>query len=455
VDATAQMFLNAGLKTGDRVIILTDSAPPSAIAYLAAMRAGLISVPIDRAYFEQNARDLFPHLVPSAIWMRRENETSVSLPDGIRKIVGVKANPESGFHWPWFEAGLASLMVTSGSTGHPKFVMVSHANLIANTEDIVRSQNLASGDRALLILPINYCFGASVMHSHLRVGGDVVFDSRFMFPDKVLASLVKWKCQTFAGVPTTYKTLLSRSKFLEMKFPALKRLLQAGGRLEEEIVRKIVSHVSPSEFLIMYGQTEATARLTTLGFADFQRKLGSVGRPLDCVEIEIRKSDQSPAEKVPRGVEGELWARGASICQGYWATERSEKFVDGWLRTEDLAVQDADGFVWIRGRKSDFIKMKGIRVGLRDVEFLIRREFPEVDMIVAQTDFHEEAGESVRLYLVLHSEDAEFARRFKAFVVSRWVCTGAFVVASIPLGSSGKVSHEKLEGMKANARQLI
>ena len=127
------------------------------------------------------------------------------------------------------DSDLAALMATSGSTGVPRFVMVSHGNLIANTEAIIRSQQLANDERAMLILPVSYCFGASVMHTHLYQGGGVVFDRRFMFPDKVLHAIAQFACTTFAGVPTAYNVLLRRSNIRQIAMPALRRFL-AGWR---------------------------------------------------------------------------------------------------------------------------------------------------------------------------------------------------------------------------------
>ena len=120
-------------------------------------------------------------------------------------------------------------MATSGSIGIPRFVMLSHGNLIANTEAIIRSQQLASDERAMLILPVSYSFGASVMHTHLYQGGEVVYDRRFMFPDKVLHAIAQFGCTTFAGVPTVYNVLLRRSQIRQIAMPGLRHFLQAGG----------------------------------------------------------------------------------------------------------------------------------------------------------------------------------------------------------------------------------
>ena len=144
-------------------------------------------------------------------------------------------------------------MPTSGSTGVPRLVKVTHGNLIANTEAIIRSQSLGTDESAMLILPLSYCFGASVVHTHLYQGGGIVFDSRFMFPDKVLRAINNCACTTFAGVPTVYKILLGRSSIRSIPLPGLRRFLQAGGALDTQSIQgarhrphgEVLRHVRP------------------------------------------------------------------------------------------------------------------------------------------------------------------------------------------------------------------
>ena len=159
---------------------------------------------------------------------------------------------------------LAALMATSGSTGAPRFVMVSHGNLIANTEAIIRSQGLASDDRAMLVLPLSYCFGASVLQTHLYQGGSVVFDRRFMFPDKVLHAISELGCTTFAGVPTVYNVLLRRSEIRADRAARFAALFAGWGRLGSAENRRDAGGSSFDAFYVMYGQTEATARISCM-----------------------------------------------------------------------------------------------------------------------------------------------------------------------------------------------
>src|SRR5208337_5366385 len=178
-------------------------------------------------------------------------------------------------------------MATSASTGIPRFVMISHGNLIANTEAIIRSQQLTHDERAMLILPVSYCFGASVLHTHLYQGGGVVFDRRFMFPDKVLRSMAQLGCTTFAGVPTVYNVLLRRSNLRRTDLPRLRRFLQAGGSLAPQRIKEMREAVPSANFYVMYGQTEATARISCMEPERWDEKAGSVGRPLDNLTVRI------------------------------------------------------------------------------------------------------------------------------------------------------------------------
>ena len=293
---------------------------------------------------------------------------------------------------------LAALMATSGSTGVPRFVMVSHGNLIANTEAIIRSQRLASDEKVMMILPVSYCFGASLLHTHLYQGGGVVFDGRFMFPDKVLHAINKYACTTFAGVPTVYNILLRRSNIRSIEMPSLRRFLQAGGPLAPQRVAEMRAAVPKPEFYVMYGQTEATARISCLDPEHLDEKLGSAGRPLDNLTVRIVDDN---GKDLPAGQVGEIMVKGPSITMGYLnePEETLRVFNHGWLRTGDLAHLDADGYIWIDGRKGTFLKMRGLRVSFAEVETKVAA-VPGVYECAAAAVPHPEAGEALALYVV-------------------------------------------------------
>jgi acyl-CoA synthetase (AMP-forming)/AMP-acid ligase II len=223
-------------------------------------------VPVEDREVRSSAAALLEVTGAKAVWTETALRAGGAVNDRIVQLQGELAEEISGAIAPadCAASDLAALMATSGSTGAPRFVMVTHGNLISNTEAIIRSQGLGSDDRAMLILPLSYCFGASVLHTHLYQGGSVVLDRRFMFPDKVLEAVNQFACTTFAGVPTAYNVLLRRSHVRQIALPGLKRFLQAGGALASQKVREMRSIFSSAGFYVMYGQTEATARISCM-----------------------------------------------------------------------------------------------------------------------------------------------------------------------------------------------
>jgi acyl-CoA synthetase (AMP-forming)/AMP-acid ligase II len=319
---------------------------------------------------------------------------------------------------------------------------VSHGNLIANTEAIIRSQRLGSDERAMLILPVSYCFGASVLHSHLYQGGSVVFDSRFMFPDKVLHATAHYECTSFAGVPTAYNILLRRSNLRTIPLPKLRRFLQAGGALSAESIRQIRSVVPQADFFVMYGQTEATSRIACLPPERLEEKLGSVGVPLDNVNVRIVDADGA---EVAAGCSGEIQVCGESICAGYFdeIEETQLKFRDGWLATGDIASRDRDGFLWITGRKGEFIKMRGVRVGFAEIEAKVAA-IAGVSECAAVAVPHVEAGEALALYIVAAEARADLLQTIRRRLPPAWVCDSIKLIAELPRNSYGKLLRHRL-----------
>ena len=275
----ASGFLSTGMQSGDRILISCDLTPASSLAYLGAMYAGFVPVLVDERALELSGESLFHKARAKGMWAADKVGFDWAHKKGIPAFNGeFEARPALSLPpAPCAEGDLAALMPTSGSTGVPCLVMVSHANLLANTAAIVRSQRLGTDERAMLVMPVSYCFGASVLHTHLWQGGGVVFDSRFMFPDKVLRSINDHGCTTFAGVPAVYNILLRRSNLRSIPLPGLRRFLQAGGALAPDSVSEIRNIVPSAEFFVMYGQTEATARISCLPSDRLSEKLGSVG----------------------------------------------------------------------------------------------------------------------------------------------------------------------------------
>jgi acyl-CoA synthetase (AMP-forming)/AMP-acid ligase II len=440
-------FLSNGMQRGDRILISCDLSAASSLAYLGAMYAGLVPVLVDERALEISGEALFNKTRAKGIWTASRVGLDWANKKGFPALHGkfdacpVHSLPPA----PCAESDLAVLMPTSGSTGVPCLVMVSHGNLLANTAAIVRSQRLGTAERAMLIMPVSYCFGASVLHTHLWQGGGVVFDSRFMFPDKVMRSINDYGCTTFAGVPAVYNILLRRSNLRSIPLPGLRRFLQAGGALTPDSVQEMRNIVPTAEFFVMYGQTEATARISCLPSDRLSEKLGSAGLPLDNLEVRIVDDE---GRELPEGQAGENQVRGPSICSGYFedpeATER--KFADGWLKTGDYACRDHEGYLWIKGRADEFVKMRGIRVSFAEVEAKVAAT-PGVDECAAAAVQHPEAGEAVVLFVVTTGGESGVVENIRHRLPPQWTCASIRVVAELPKTANGKIARSKLRTM--------
>jgi acyl-CoA synthetase (AMP-forming)/AMP-acid ligase II len=433
-------FLSAGLLPGERVIISCELSPHSTVAYLGAMFAGLVPVPIEARYFQTSGESLYLKIRARAVWASEKSQCAWAEQAGAICFSGLwpECAGDSLAPTPRAPNDLAALMPTSGSTGAPRLVQVTHGNLIANTEAIARSQSLGNNECAMLILPLSYCFGASVVHTHLYQGGGIVFDSRFMFPDKVLRAINTYGCTTFAGVPTVYVVLMKRSSLRAIPLPGLKRFLQAGGALDAGTIQTICGIVPSSRFIVMYGQTEATARISCLPPHRLNEKAGSAGVPLD--NLEIRVVDELERE-LPKTQSGEIWVKGPSISPGYFEDpeETKRKFYDGWLRTEDVGCLDEDGYLWIKGRKGDFMKIRGVRISYAEVEACVSAT-PGVSECAAVSVPHSEAGEALALYLVPENGATGLQDRVRQSLPPHWTCVAIHLVATLPRTSNGKIA---------------
>lgn len=268
------------------------------------------------------------------------------------------------------ESDLASLVYTSGSTGRPKGVMLTHRNLMSNTESIAGYLGLTADDRMLTVLPFHYVYGQSLFYTHFLRGGSVIIDNRFAYPNVVLDTMAAMEATGFAGVPSSLVILLEKSNFRNLRkgsFPSLRYVTQAGGHLSAAWQVKASEAFAPARFFVMYGATEAAPRLTFLDPARLPEKAGSIGKAIPGVEVFV--ADEA-GNRLPPGAVGEIAARGPNIMAGYWRDPQgtAEVLRNGLYFTGDLGREDAEGFLFIEGRSRDFIKVGGNRVGAKEIE---------------------------------------------------------------------------------------
>ena len=462
VESAARLLLSRGGTRQDRVAILAENGVFFVVSYLAVIRAGMVAVPLQtdespettiRILQETNARTLLVsprHATQVNGWAPLAHVSILGGPD-LAASDGSRTEPLPDMD-PTRD--LASLMFTSGSTGQPKGVMVTHGNIACNTRDIVSYLGLSPTDRTLAVLPFYYCFGLSVLHSQLAAGATLIINNQFMYPEKVLQEINDRACTGLAGVPSTFQILLRKSRFLRSTFPSLRWLQQAGGRLPNPCILEIVEAFPHVRFYVMYGQTEATARLSYLPPERLHDKLGSIGRGLPSTRLDVLRPDGTRV--APGGGEvGEIVASGRNVTLGYWndPQETAKYFRDGKLYTGDLAHIDADGFIYIVERARDIIKSGGNRVSASEIEDVIAevRDVLEVAVVGAADEI---LGEAIVAFVAVSDTAVAPSPEVLAHCRQRlpaWKTPHAVVhVRQLPHSGSGKVMKANLKSFAAD-----
>jgi acyl-CoA synthetase (AMP-forming)/AMP-acid ligase II len=224
-----------------------------------------------------------------------------------------------------------------------------------------------------------------------------------MFLGNIIRDLKEYKCTGFAGVPSHFQILLRKSdSFKKTIFPDLKYVTQAGGKLAPIFIDEFRESFPGVKFIVMYGQTEATARLSYLPPELYEKKKGSMGKGIPGVELKVVNEK---GEKVKPGETGEVIARGDNIMTGYFADEEATRNAlrNGWLYTGDLGTTDNDGYIYLTARKKEIIKVRGKRISPKEVEAVILEITDVIDCSVEGVD-DEIEGEMLKATIVIRKE---------------------------------------------------
>lgn len=447
-----------GVQAGDRVGLALPNCIEAVVAWYGIWRAGAVAVPLNvqarerelSAWLRHGGVKLLLHAPDLADAAQAAGSAGVPAlvldpdPDPAGMLADAGTGAAAELPMP-DAAALAAILYTSGTTGAPKGVALSHRNLAVNTASILEYLQLGAEDSTVSVLPFYYAYGASVLHTHLAVGARVVLEDNIVFPHLVAGALERERATGFSGVPSTFSLLLDRGRLSHYDLSALRYLTQAGGAMAPALARRVRAAFPGARLFVMYGQTEASARLTCLPPERLDERPGSVGTPIAGVRIRVRR--ECGADALP-GEQGEVWARGDNVMTGYWNAPEATAtvLVDGWLRTGDLGHLDADGFLWLAGRRADMIKTGAHRVHPQDVEEVIA-ELPGVREVAVAGIDDALLGQAVAAYLVAgagapdeRAVKAHCRRRLAGYKIPKQV---AFV-AELPKTASGKVRRAAL-----------
>ena len=252
------------------------------------------------------------------------------------------------------------ILYTSGTMGKAKGVCLNHKNLLSNMEAINERIGINSSDNMLVIIPFYYSYGNSLILSHLDKGATLTLNHNSLFPKLILDNLEK--CNSLAGVASNFIMLLKRSNIGNRNLTALRYVTFAGEPISDWIIKELMELFPKLKVFIMYGQTEATARIAILRPEELETKKGAVGKPIKDVIIEIVEIVDNNGELLPPGQLGDIVVSGPNIMRGYWndSNETSQKLKGGnKLITGDYGWLDEAGYLYVKGRKDDMIKVGG------------------------------------------------------------------------------------------------
>lgn len=358
------------------IFILSENCIGSLAGYVACMSNKLVPLILSSNIDRELLNNLIKIYSPEYLWIPERinlkfNDFKVIFKNNKYLLLETNLKPFKLYK------SLSLLLSTSGSTGSPKLVRHSYTNVIESARNVAKMFELTTNDKAIAILPMQYTMGLSVINSHLFAGAKLLITKKNL-NDKSFWKFVKdQKATSFTGVPYSYE-FLSKIRFTKMDLPELQLITQGGGKLTNDLFKEYAEYAKNTnkKFIATYGQTEGTARMTYLKPDMAFNKIGSIGKAIPNGRIEI--IDDSGKLIVGNNAIGELVYYGPNVTLGYALNGNDLSKGDenyGVLKTGDIVKRDEDGYYYVIGRVSRFLKIFGLRISLDEVEQMIKLKY--------------------------------------------------------------------------------
>lgn len=350
-----------------------------------------------------------------------------------------------------------NMQYTSGTTGFPKGVMLTHSNIVNNGNQIADCMKLTNQDRLCIPVPFFHCFGCVLgILAAVSKGTTMVILEQFD-AEKVMKAVSDEKCTGLHGVPTMFIAELNHPNFSKYDFSHLRTGIMAGSTCPIEVMNDVMGKMGAKEITIAYGQTESSPVITQTKTDDpVERKSSTVGKVHPNVEVKI-VAPGTEEEQVP-GIPGELCTRGYHVMKGYYNNKEATNAAidsDGWLHTGDLAVMDEDGYMEITGRMNDMIIRGGENIYPREIEEFLY-QYPDILDVQVVGIPDEKYGEVIMAWVILKEQSTSTEKDVKAFcernISKHKIPKHIAFVDEFPMTASGKIQKYKL---KENAIEQI
>lgn len=437
IDVTSR--ISSRIKQRDLFFLICSNSLESIAGYLGALRANAVPVLLNKTIDKTFLSALITTYKPRYIFLPKTTFLPSIRGTEIFSYSNYKLFETNYTSGHTLHSDLALLLTTSGSMGSRKLVRQSYNNLKSNALSISQYLGITKTDRPITTLPMSYSYGLSIINSHLLNGATILLTEATMMERSFWEMATTNGATTFGGVPYTYE-ILNKLRFGDMNIPSLKYLTQAGGHLSRNILDKFLDICTQKDmrFITMYGQTEATSRMSYLPWSFAHSKKGSIGIPIPGGFFHIE--DEVGNVIIDANVAGELIFTGSNVTLGYAENLSDLEKGDenhGVLHTGDVAMRDSDGFYFITGRKTRFIKLYGHRLSLDELEQHINASGHECACM--GSDDH------LRIYLT----DITVFETIRHDLVTRIrINPAAFTLAHIdklPRTESGKIRYSELD----------
>lgn len=445
LNSEAAQFANAITKKG-LLFCLCENRIGSLVGYVACMEHHIPIVLLDGSKDISVLQNLITIYQPEYVWISSDKTENIG-GETIYQYATFslqKMSYEVEVAKPEINPELALCLTTSGSTGSPKFVRLSAANVLANAESIAEYLEIEENERPITTLPSYYSYGVSVINSHLIKGATLLLTEGTVAQREFWSFLKEQKATSIAGVPYTYE-MLKMLRFFRMDLPYLKTMTQAGGKLNKDIAKEYIEYAKEKgkRFFVMYGQTEATARMSYLPFEHALEKYASIGIAIPRGKFSLIDVNGKTIDEPE--VDGELVYIGPNVSLGYAECRADLVKGDenhGELHTGDVARRDADGFYYITGRMKRFVKVWGNRCNLDATEQLVKAITTSCACVGVDdkiTIFVTEQGLEEKINKMLSDKTGFNSKAFEVRVID-----------AIPVKSSGKIDYPVMQQMIEN-----
>ncbi|SDC17499.1 MULTISPECIES: AMP-binding protein [unclassified Candidatus Frackibacter] len=491
----AKGFMKLGIEVGDHIAVWAHNRPEWLTTQFATGKMGGILVTVNTNYrtseleyllknsdtetliLSEGMRTSYPEILYKICPELKECEPGELESEKLPRLkniiyIGEGEAPAGMYHWDdIMEMGkevsdvqleerqdsldpddVINMQYTSGTTGFPKGVMLTHANIIADATYIGECMDFSHEDRLCIPVPFFHCFGCVLGTLTCVTAGATMVPVVKFKPEPVLKAIEAERCTAVHGVPTMFIAKLEDPNFDKYDLSSLRTGIMAGSPCPMSVMRQVIDKMGADEITIAYGQTESSPVITQTRVDDsIERKVSTVGKALPNVEVKI--VDPETGEEVGPGIQGELCTRGFHVMKGYYKMpEATEEAIDedGWLHTGDLAVMDRDGYFKITGRLKDMIIRGGENVYPREVEEFMY-EHPEIKDVQVVGIPDEKYGEEVMAYIQLkegtEATSEEIFDYFKDKLSWYKIPKKIEIVDEYPMTASGKVQKYKLREM--------